>query len=46
MAHKRSEKAAEWFEMVEHVIHEYDIKMENIYNLDKTGFSIGSTQAS
>jgi hypothetical protein len=40
------ENVTEWFTMVEHVIREYNIKTENIYNMDETGFSIGSTQAS
>jgi DDE superfamily endonuclease/Tc5 transposase DNA-binding domain len=40
-----SEKVTEWFDSVKEVIREYKIKPENMYNMDETGFSIGSTQA-
>src|SRR5579859_5891169 len=39
------ERVTEWFEAVDRVIQEYDIKLKNIYNMDETGFSISSTQA-
>lgn len=39
------ENVTEWFAAVERVIQDYDVKPENIYNIDDTGFSIGSTQA-
>jgi hypothetical protein len=39
------ENVTEWFTAVERVIRDYDVKPENIYNMDETGFSIGSTQA-
>lgn len=40
-----SEKVTEWFDTMKEVIREYKIKPENMYNMDETGFSIGSTQA-
>ena len=39
------EKVTEWFETVKQVIQDYKIETKNIYNMDETGFSIGSTQA-
>jgi hypothetical protein len=39
------EKVTEWFDTVKQMIHEYKIKPKNMYNMDETGFSIGSTQA-
>lgn len=36
----------EWFEIVEYMIHNYDIKVENIYNIDKIEFLISLTKAS
>ena len=34
----------EWFEQLKSVINEFDIVPENMYNMDETGFSIGTIQ--
>src|SRR2546421_6113445 len=39
------EKVMEWFKTVKQVIRDYKIETKNIYNMNETGFSIGSTQA-
>ena len=35
------EVVAEWFETFEKAMKEYDIAVENRYNMDESGFSIG-----
>ena len=39
------ERLQQWFADLEKVITEYNIKPENIYNMDETGFSIGEKEA-
>jgi hypothetical protein len=36
---------SEWFEQLESVIDEFDILPENMYNVDETGFSIGTIKS-
>ena len=40
------EKLKRWFDEFERVIDEYKVDAKNIYNMDETGFSIGTMQAS
>src|SRR5437773_2213154 len=39
------ERLQRWFNDLEEVIAEYNIKSENIYNMDETGFAIGEEQS-
>jgi len=39
------ENVIEWIRTVGEVMRDYKIKPENVYNMDETGFSIGSIQA-
>jgi hypothetical protein len=34
-----------WFKKIEEVMEEYDLQYGDVYNMDETGFAIGSTQA-
>ena len=34
-----------WFDTFEKVVEKYDIKTENIYNMDESGFAIGQIEA-
>jgi hypothetical protein len=34
-----------WFDTVHDTLLEYDVQPGDIYNMDETGFAIGSTQA-
>ena len=36
---------SEWFEQLESVIDEFGILPENMYNVDETGFSIGTIKS-
>jgi hypothetical protein len=40
------ERLRKWFNDLQHVIDEYQIEHENIYNMDESGFSIGEIEAS
>ena len=35
-----------WFDTFNEVMDEYSFKLQNIYNMDETGFAIGSSQYS
>jgi len=39
------ERLTQWFEDLRQVIEEYDIKQENMYNMDESGFAIGEKEA-
>jgi hypothetical protein len=41
----KRQRLVRWFQTVEETIQEYNIQVENIYNIDKTGFAIGSVRA-
>jgi hypothetical protein len=38
------ERLRRWFDDLEKVIKEYNIKPKNIYNMDESGFAIGETE--
>jgi hypothetical protein len=40
------ERLMQWFDELKKAIEEYDIKPENMYNIDKSGFSVGEVEAS
>ena len=40
------ERLTKWFEDLQSVINEYDIKQGNLYNMDESGFAIGDIEAS
>lgn len=35
------EVVLEWFQMLESVVHEYEVTPENIFNMDEKGFQLG-----
>ena len=39
------ERLQRWFNDLEKVLVEYNIKLENIYNMDESGFAIGEKEA-
>jgi len=39
------EALKEWFRCVEAEMEEFDIQWKNMYNMDESGFSIGTIQA-
>ena len=40
------ERLKQWFEDLQSIIKEYDIELENIYNMNESGFAIGDVEAS
>jgi DDE superfamily endonuclease/Tc5 transposase DNA-binding domain/helix-turn-helix, Psq domain len=40
------ERLQQWFDDLEKVLVEFNIKLENIYNIDESGFAIGEKEAS
>ena len=40
------ERLKQWFEDLQSIITEFNIKVENIYNMDESGFAIGDIEAS
>jgi len=41
----KREVLQQWFQTIKDTICEYNVQVEDIYNMDETGFAIGSTQA-
>jgi len=39
------ERLTRWFDDWEHMITKYRIQLENIYNIDESGFAIGDIEA-
>ena len=39
------EAITRWLNTVQEILHQYNIRQKNVYNIDETGFAIGSTQA-
>ena len=44
MKESTPEAIKEWFDTFEKVMRDYNVRPENIYNMDETGFCIGSAQ--
>jgi len=41
-----SERLERWFEDLQNIVKEFGIEVENIYNMDESGFAIGDVEAS